>query len=336
MVMHIKKFSSEQLAGQRLIVGFEGKKLTKELKSLIDELKVGGIILFSNNLSSPEQIKELCSSVQEYAKSCGQPPLFISVDQEGGEVARLKEPFTQFPGNPSMRDVKDAEKFAKITAKELLDVGINMNMAPVIDVAPEGADSIMANRVFGSDPALVSKMGVSVIKHLQQNGIMAVAKHFPGIGRTTIDSHNELPILTLERSELESFDYVPFGAAIKQGVSGIMLSHILYGKLDMEWPASLSVHIAKYLLRGFMKYKGLVMTDDLDMGAIAKNFNFDSVIHQILKAEIDIVLICHKGPNIRKAFKQILGHIGKSVEMREMAVESVKRIMKYKKQYLKV
>lgn len=334
--MDIKKFSNEQLAGQRLIVGFEGKKLNKELKFLIDELKVGGIILFSNNLSSPEQIKKLCSSVQEYAESCGQPPLFISVDQEGGEVARLREPFTQFPGNPSMRGVKDAEKFAKITAKELLDVGINMNMAPVIDVSPEGGDSIMANRVFGSDPAFVSKMGASIIKHFQQNNVMAVAKHFPGIGRTTLDSHDELPILTLERSELESFDYVPFGAAIKQGVSGIMLSHVLYGKLDMEWPASLSVQIAKYLLRGFMKYEGLVMTDDLDMGAISKNFNFDSVIHQIIKAEIDIALICHKGPNIRKAFKQILGHIGKSVEMKEMAVESVKRIMKFKKQYLKV
>jgi len=117
--MNIKKFSNEQLAGQRLIVGFEGKKLNQELKFLIEELKIGGVILFSNNLSAPEQIKNLCSSVQEYARSCGQPPLFIAVDQEGGEVARLKDPFTQFPGNPSMKNVKDAEKFAKITAKEL-------------------------------------------------------------------------------------------------------------------------------------------------------------------------------------------------------------------------
>ncbi|MCJ7773187.1 MAG: beta-N-acetylhexosaminidase [Desulfobacterales bacterium] len=331
--MDIKKLSTEQLAGQRLMVGFEGTKLNKELKLLIDKLKVGGLILFSNNLSSPEQIKQLCSSAQEYAVACGQPPLFIAVDQEGGEVARLKDPFTQFSGNPSLQHVKDAEKFAKITAKELSEVGINMNMAPVIDVVPEGAESIMAGRVFGKDPAFVSKMGVSVIKHLQQNGVMAVAKHFPGIGRTTLDSHLELPILTSERSELESFDYLPFSAAIKEGVSGIMLSHILYSKIDLEWPASLSVHIAKYLLRDHLGFNGLVMTDDLDMGAIIKNFNFNSVINQILMAEIDIVLICHKGPNINAAFKKILEQIEGSDEMKDKGRASVSRIMKVKEKY---
>lgn len=331
--MDIKKLSTEQLAGQRLMVGFEGTKLNKELKLLIDKLKVGGLILFSNNLSSPEQIKQLCSSVQEYAVACGQPPLFIAVDQEGGEVARLKDPFTQFLGNPSMQHVKDAEKFAKITARELSDVGINMNMAPVIDVVPEGTESIMAGRVFGNDPAFVSKMGVSVIKHLQQNGVMAVAKHFPGIGRTTLDSHLELPILTSERSELESCDYLPFSAAIKEGVSGIMLSHIVYSKIDLEWPASLSVHIAKYLLRDHFGFNGLVMTDDLDMGAIIKNFNFNSVIHQILIADIDIVLICHKGPNIKAAFKKILEQIEGSDEVKNRGRASVSRIMEVKEKY---
>jgi len=332
--MNINKFSNEQLAGQRLIVGFEGKRFNKELKFLIDEIKVGGIILFSNNVSSPEQLRKLCSSAQECAASCGQPPLFIAVDQEGGEVARLKKPFTEFSGNPSMQNAKDAEAFASITAKELLDVGINMDMAPVMDVAPEDMESIMKGRVFGSDPKWVSKMGCHVIKHLQKNGLMAVAKHFPGIGRTTIDSHKELPIVTLERAELESFDYIPFQAAIKQKVSGIMLSHILYGKLDMEWPASLSVHIAKNLLRGFMKYNGLVMTDDLDMGAIKKNFRLDTVIKQILKAEIDIILICHKGPNISEAFESMLGYIEKSSGMKTLAKASVKRIINAKKNYL--
>jgi len=328
--MNIKKFSNEQLAGQRLMVGFDGTKLTKDLTVLIDTLKVGGVILFSNNVSSPEQIKQLCVSIQEYAGSCGQPPLFIAVDQEGGEVARLKDPFTEFPGNPSMHHIKDAEKFATVTAKELSDVGINMNMAPVMDVVPEGAESIMAGRVFGSDPAFVSKMGACVIKHLQQNGIIAVAKHFPGIGRTTLDSHLELPILTAERSELESFDYLPFSAAVKEGVLGIMLSHILYSKIDLEWPASLSVHVAKYLLRDHFGFKGLVITDDLDMGAITKNFNFNSVIHQILLADIDIALICHKGPNIKAAFKKVLDYIEESDEMKDKCKASVERIMEVK------
>jgi len=331
--MDMKKFSNAQLAGQRLMVGFEGQKLNKELKFLIETLKVGGLILFSHNLSSPKQIKTLCSSVQKYARSCGQPPLFIAVDQEGGEVARLKEPFTQFPGNPSMKDVKDAETFALITAKELSDVGINMNMAPVMDVVPEGYESIMSGRVFGNDPAYVSTMGARVIEHFQKNGIMAVAKHFPGIGRTILDSHQELPILASERSELESFDYLPFLAAIKHGVSGIMLSHILYSKIDLDWPASISVPIAKYLLREHMGYTGLVMTDDLDMGAITKNFNFDSVIHQILLADVDIALICHKGPNIQAAFQKILERIESSDGMRDKARASVRRIIETKEKY---
>jgi len=131
--MDISEFSNEQLAGQRLMVGFDGTRLNDDLMFLIDTLKVGGIILFSRNLTSPDQIKDLCLSVQEYAVKCGQPPLFISIDQEGGKVARLEEPFTQFPGNPHMKNDEDARHFAEITASELKNVGINMNMAPVME-----------------------------------------------------------------------------------------------------------------------------------------------------------------------------------------------------------
>jgi len=156
--MEIKALSNEQLAGQRLMVGFDGTGLNDGLKFLIDTIKAGGIILFAGNLSSPQQIKDLCFSAQEYALEQGQPPLFISIDQEGGQVARLKAPFTQFPGNPKMKREEDAVNFAEITAKELTGAGINMNMAPVLDVAPKGIQSIMAARVFGDDPVWVSKL----------------------------------------------------------------------------------------------------------------------------------------------------------------------------------
>ena len=129
------------------MVGFNGTLLNEDLKFLIDRLKVGGIILFAANLQTPDQIRDLCQGAQEYARYSGQPPLFIAIDQEGGQVARLKEPFTQFPGNPHMKSEADAILFAEITAAELNRVGINMNMAPVMDVAPEGTDSIMAARV---------------------------------------------------------------------------------------------------------------------------------------------------------------------------------------------
>ncbi len=332
--MNITEFTLEQLAGQRIMAGFEGTELNRDLKRLIDTVKIGGIILFSGNLSDPEQIRELCLSAQAYAESCGQPPLFIAIDQEGGEVARLKEPFTQFPGNSHIKSENDAEEFAIIVAEELSRIGINMNMAPVMDVAYKGVKSIMAGRAFGDDPAWVSKMGITVIKHLQNNGIMAVAKHFPGIGRTTLDSHIDMPFLKVDSEALFAFDLPPFEAAIRNGVAGIMLSHILYSGIDTEWPASLSPVIAKDLLRAKMEFDGLVMTDDLDMGSIAGRYDIKTIIKQILLADIDLVLICHKGPWIENAFDEILRSIGTSRAVAGAGMESVSRIMREKKNFL--
>nr|CBX27165.1 hypothetical protein N47_A11940 [uncultured Desulfobacterium sp.] len=334
-IMNISDFSIEQIAGQRLMAGFDGKELTGELMFLIDTVKVGGLILFSANIETPEQIKNLCGSAQAYARSCNQPPLIISIDQEGGQVARLKEPsFTRFPGNPEMKSENDAVIFAQTTAKELLGIGINMDMAPVIDVAPEGINSVMAGRSFGCDPNWVSKMGVAVIENMQAKKLMAVAKHFPGIGRTVPDSHFELPILDAKLCDLESFDLIPFYSAIRHNVSGIMLSHILYKKIDEKWPASLSEKIAGNLLRDHMGYEGIVMTDDLDMGAIRNNFDIKTVIKQILYAGIDMALICHTGPNIGYSFEEILKNMRDSRAIEMKAEKSVRRILSCKEKYL--
>jgi beta-N-acetylhexosaminidase len=332
--MKSETFSREQLAGQRLMAGFKGKQLNAQLKLLIRDLKVGGIILFSQNVDTPGQVKKLCAAVQEYARLNGQPPLLIAIDQEGGPVARLKEPFTQFPGNPAMKDVDDAVYFARTTANELAEAGINMNLAPVMDVAPEKITSIMAARSFGQDPLWVSKLGLTIISQLQQNNIMAVAKHFPGIGRTVADSHIDLPSCECDLVELESCDLIPFADSIEQEVAGIMLSHVIYKKIDPLWPASLSQRIALKLLRKRMRFSGISMTDDLDMGAINKHFDIQTVIRQILQADIDMTLICHQGPNIEIAYKQILKHLRGSPEMEARGIESVKRIMALKKKYL--
>jgi len=332
--MKTATLSAEQQAGQRLMVGFEGTGLNEDLKDLINRLKIGGIILFAGNLKSPDQIKQLCRSIQDYAKICQQPPLFIAVDQEGGQVARLQEPFTIFAGNPHMKTEADAVHFAEITAAELNQVGINMNMAPVMDVSPEGSGSIMAERTFGDNPAWVSRLGVKVIEHLQLNNILAVAKHFPGIGRTTLDSHMDMPVLHDDLSIMEDFDLIPFEAGIQNRVSGVMLSHIVYTKLDPQWPASLSPQIANNLLRKQMGFDGLVLTDDLDMGAISKHYDIHTAVHQILAADIDLTLICHKGPTIEIAFEEILKEMTDSSEIKIRGIESVERIMKAKKRYL--
>ena len=331
----IKKYTDEDIAGQRLMVGFNGEKLTDSARKYIDTFRIGGFILFRQNIKDPDQLNALCRDAQEYAASCGLPPLFISIDQEGGEVARLKSPFyTQFPGNPAMKTIEDAIAFADITAKELSGSGVNMDLAPVMDVAPEGVDSIMSNRVFGTDPKWVSHMGSAVIRRLQENNIMAVAKHFPGIGRTTLDSHLSMPVLDNEKDQFESFDFLPFKSAIENDVTGIMLSHILYSKIDPIWPASLSPAIAKDLLRTTMGYKGLVLTDDLDMGAITERYDIHTAIRQTVASDIDIVLICHENPKIEMAFQEFVRLTGESHDNRSMAVSCFERIIKTKKRYL--
>jgi beta-N-acetylhexosaminidase len=333
--MQTTAFSEEQLAGQRLMVGFEGTTFNADLKYLIKHLKTGGVILFSRNLETPDQIKHLCDEIQNYARLCKQPPLFIAIDQEGGQVARLKAPFTQFPGNPHMNSEDDAIHFAEVTATELTRVGINMNMAPVLDIAPKEINSIMAKRAFGGDPAWVMRLGVKIIEHLQCNNIIAVAKHFPGIGRTILDSHLHLPMIDEDISAIEQMDLIPFKAGIQQGVCGVMLSHIFYKNLDSQWPASLSQKIAKVLLREQIGFDGIVLTDDLDMGAIVKHYDIQTAIHRILAAEIDLALICHKGPNIKIAYKEILQGIMNSADLKAKGIESVERIMKLKEKYLK-
>ncbi len=317
--------------GQRLMLGFEGIEFNDDVKHIIGDIRAGGLILFKRNIETPDQVKTLCESCQAYARSCGVPPLFISIDQEGGTVARLKEPFTLFKGNPYIETMDDARHFAVITARELKSIGVNMNLAPVLDVAADHQNSIMKDRAFKGNAETVALLGTEVIRTFQNNGIMAVAKHFPGIGRTQKDSHFFLPELDIELSVLKQFDLIPFMAAKNIGIAGIMLSHILYPRLDEKWPASLSPVIARDLLRRQIGYDGLVMTDDLDMKAIEKDM--ETCIHQILISEIDMALICHKGPNIDKAYHEITRLLLEDENLFLLGKKSIERILKVKQRY---
>jgi len=321
-----------EMAGQRLMLGFDGIELNDDVKHIIGDIRAGGIILFKRNIETPDQVKALCESCQAYAESCGIPPLFISIDQEGGAVARLREPFTVFKGNPFIEMVDEASNFAVITAQELKSIGVNMNFAPVLDVVADQANSIMKDRAFRGNAEMVALLGTEVIRTFQKNGIMAVAKHFPGIGRTIKDSHFFLPELDIDLSVLKQSDLIPFMAAKNEGVTGIMLSHILYPRLDEKWPASLSPFIAGDLLRTQIGYDGLVMTDDLDMKAIEKDIEI--CIRQILTSGIDIALICHKGPNIDKAFHEIIKLFQEDETLFLFGKKSVERILRIKQKYL--
>jgi beta-N-acetylhexosaminidase len=322
------------MAGQRIIAGFDGICFNQDLKYLIDTLRVGGIILFSRNIKDRNQLRKLCAEAKDYARTCGQPPLFIAVDQEGGSVARLAPPdFIRLPDAAAITDRKEAEKFACITARQLQDVGINMNMAPVLDVADPQVKSIMARRSFGTDPDYVAEIGSAIIRQFQQNNIMAVGKHFPGIGRTTLDSHISRPDLDSQAHALFSKDLIPFKKAAAQQVAGIMLSHIRYTDLDPMWPASLSSKIACDILRKQMDYNGLIMTDDLEMGAVEKYYGIEEMIFSIIKADIDIALICRSMDKIKAAHKTFVRALKDKYRYRRWA-GSISRILETKRRYL--
>ncbi len=326
--MQPAQYSLELMAGQRLMLGFEGTRFNEDLEHIIRDIKAGGIILFKYNIESPDQLKQLIKECKACAAEWGLPPLFVSVDQEGGTVARLRAPFTEFKGNPCINTLDDAEHFARITAGELKGMGFNMNLAPVLDWIPDGVDSIMKERCFKGDVKTVSALGMQVIDTLQHNGIMAVAKHFPGIGRTVKDSHFHLPVLDIDPVTLQKTDMVPFVDAIDHEVTGVMLSHIFYPKLDDQWQASLSRIIARDILRDQLKFDGLVLTDDLDMKAI--KMDMKTCIGRILTANIDLALICHKGPGIDIAHQEILRLMKSDEDIFTDGQGCLQRILRYK------
>ena len=314
------------------MLGFDGTGLTRDLKEIIETFHAGGIVLFRNNIRSPDQLAQLCTDAQSFARACGRPPLFIAVDQEGGTVARLPAPFTRFGGNPVIRSREAAENFARITAGELHSAGINMNLAPVMDVVPPETDAVMKDRAFSGDARTVADLGTTVIKTLQENKIMAVAKHFPGIGRTVLDSHHQLPVLDTDLTALAASDLVPFKAAVHADVAGIMLTHVMYPELDAQWQASLSGSIARDLLRNVLGFQGLVLTDDLDMKAIGHDMA--TCMAQVLASDIDLALICHKGPGIENAFQALVGLLESDVSLQARADVCLERIYRHKQRYL--
>ncbi len=321
-------------AGQQLMVGFDGKVLDDQLRHYIQKLGVGGIILFRRNVDTPEQIADLCKDAQACARDAGQPPLLIAIDQEGGTVVRLPPPFTQFAGAPSIHRTREAHAFGSITATELIRVGINMNMAPVLDLSPADMNSVMAKRAFGADPHVVGRLGSAVIQAQQRHGLMAVAKHFPGIGHTTLDSHLDRPCLDRSQAQLHAADLMPFRQAIENDVAGIMLSHVVYRSFDARWPASLSPELADNLLRRQLGYNGLIVTDDLDMGAIDRHLTIEETMAQVLIARVDMALICHPGPKIERACQTICRCWREDRSIAASATQSVNRIMKLKRAYL--
>jgi beta-N-acetylhexosaminidase len=282
--------------GQRFMIGFDGFEASADAKGIIRDYGAGHVILFARNVDSPEQVAELVRELQECARQAGhETPLLVAVDQEGGRVARMGPPWTVWPplralGRIGERDL--ARRMGAALAAECSAAGIECDFAPIMDVDTNPDNPIIGNRAFGDDPDLVGRLAVAMIEGLQGGGVVASAKHFPGHGDTSLDSHLDLPVVEHSRSRLEDVEIRPFRAAIKAGVATIMMAHVLYPELDPEVPASLSKPIVEDLLRRELKYGGVVFTDDLEMKAVADRWTPDRSAVMALQAGCDIVPVC--------------------------------------------
>ncbi len=298
-----------QQIGQMLFCGFEGTRLLPSTEKLIREGYVGGLILFERNFESPQQLWELMCEVQDCALSVPPHlPLLISVDQEGGRVARLGSPFTRYPfpcaiGKSQSESL--AYRFGQALARELRAVGINMDFAPVLDVHTNPANPIIGNRAFSDQPSEVARLGYSFIKAFREEQILAVGKHFPGHGDTHLDSHLDLPRVDRDSESLENLELFPFVETIRQGLDIIMTSHVIYSAWDEKFPATLSPKILQDILRKRLGFQGLILSDDMDMKAIEDYYEFESLPSLGVNAGVDMFLFCHAFEKIERFAKQL-------------------------------
>jgi beta-N-acetylhexosaminidase len=282
--------------GQRFMVGFEGLAASADVKTLLREFHVGSVILFSRNVAGPEQVAELVRELQSAARSAGQDaPLLVAVDQEGGRVARLREPWTVWPPPRAVGRTgseETARRVGSALAAELSACGIALDFAPVVDVDTNPRNPVIGDRSFGAEPDLVGRLGAALIRGLQEGGVAACAKHFPGHGDTGEDSHLELPALDHPRARLDAVELPPFRAAIGAGVATVLTSHVLFREIDPEWPASLSPALTRGLLREELGFAGAIVTDDLEMKAVAARWAPARLAVGAARAGADILAFC--------------------------------------------
>ena len=314
------------------MIGFEETEVTPDLRAWMQDYCPGGVILFSRNLVNPEQIAKLTNELQALA---GDIPLLMAIDQEGGRVSRLPSDFTIFPPAATVAQSGSTElayQAAAVTAKELRSVGINMNMAPVLDIHTNPANPIIGNRAFGTAPEQVCKMGAATIAGLHDHRVLACGKHFPGHGDTSTDSHLELPTVHASRKRLEEIELQPFRYAIDHGLQAMMTAHVHYPALDPTYPATLSSTILSGLLRQQLGFSGVILSDDLEMRAILDHATVGNAAIRSLQAGADMLLICKSRVLATETF-QALRHAVTSQQLNAAQVEaSLARIRAVKQQ----
>lgn len=296
--MDLSTMTLEQKIGQMFICGFHSLVPDDQIKKLIQEHHLGGVIYFRRNIGDPEQVANLSASLQKLSADQGNLPLWIAIDQEGGMVARIDHKrVSRIPGNMALGATGNPDysyEVSRVSAEELLQLGINMNFAPCLDVNNNARNPVIGVRSFGEDPERVAEHGVAVIKAFQEKGLSAAAKHFPGHGDTNVDSHMGLATVEHDLDRLQQVELKPFIEAIRAGVDVIMTAHVIFPAIEPERiPATLSRPVLTGLLREDLAYDGIIVTDCLEMHAIAKFFGIGEGAVKAIEAGADVVLVSH-------------------------------------------
>lgn len=322
----VANMSDADKVGQLLMIGIHGKTLNDDAKFMLNEYRVGGIILFDRNMESKDQVKSLITDINKTGKSAGLTPLFIGIDQEGGAVARMEDQLIKVPPAEELgkEPIEQAVSLAKQSGTELKDLGFNINFAPVADLG------LTYGRSFSTNPGDVVRYASAVGKAYDEAGLWYSYKHFPGIGKTDVDLHADTSVVPVSKEALLNEDTKVFVDLIKQSkpnIYAIMVSHAMYPQIDPDHPSSLSKAIITDWLRKDMGYNGVVVTDDMDMGALAKHYTFGDMAVQSILAGSDILLVCHEYEHMQEAYNGLMKAVKDGRISKERLDESVKRIL---------
>ena len=322
----VANMSDADKVGQLMMIGIHGKSLNDDAKFMLNEYRVGGIILFDRNMESKDQVKTLITDINKAGKSAGLTPLFLGIDQEGGAVARMDDKLIKVPPAEEVgkEPVEQAAALAKEVGTELKELGFNINFAPVADLG------LTYGRSYSTNPDEVVRYASAVGKSYDEAGLWYSYKHFPGIGKTDVDLHADTSIVPVSKETLLSEDTKVFVDLIKQSKPNtytIMVSHAMYPQIDPNHPSSLSKAIITDWLRKDMGYNGVVVTDDMDMGALAKHYTFGDMAVQSILAGSDILLVCHEYEHMQEAYNGLMKAVKDGRISKERLDESVKRIL---------
>lgn len=336
IVNHIKKMSIEEKIGQMMIVGVDGYALNPSTKKMIVENKVGGFVILGSNVKTNKQLFDLVSSLKSTNKQENGIPLFLSIDEEGGRITRFPEELRKLPSNKEIGELDNLEvanQIGRLQAEKLKVFGLNMNFAPVLDVNSNPMNTVIGDRSYGKNPEVVSRLGVKTMKGIQENGIIPVIKHFPGHGDTIVDSHQGLPSVLHDINRLKNLELVPFQEAIDEQAEVVMTAHILLPKVDATHPATMSKKIITDLLREELQFDGIVITDDMTMGAISANYRISEAAVATVQAGSDMIMVAHNHQKGIEAYEALLNAVKRGELSEERIDQSVYRILKVKKKY---